>query len=369
MFVPPLPSSRNTLLSAMALAPVLLLTGCDDKAKPVARDDARPVLVAKVHYAPRAPARSFVGVIRPRIETDLGFRVAGKVARRLVEVGETVEAGQPVAVLDELDLRLQAEQAEAERQAATGVLAQAAAAEARTRELRGRGWATDAQMEQARASGDEARARLRRAERAVELTRNSLSYARLVADARGVVTATMVEPGQVVAAGQAAIRVARETEKEVVVSLPEFLVDRARGGAARVSLWSAPDRQYVASLREMAPAADPATRTYLAKYRLEGAGDDVRLGMTATLTLVDPASESVARVPLAAVFNQGEGPSLFVVNKGSGAVTPRRVVVASYESADALIASGVDEGDEVVALGVQKIDPARKVRVVSALSF
>jgi RND family efflux transporter MFP subunit len=369
MSVPTLPSPRNTLLLAVALAPALLLAGCDDKAKPVAQDDARPVLIAKVHYAPRTPARSFVGVIRPRVETDLGFRVAGKVARRLVEVGDTVEAGQAVAALDELDLRLQAEQAEAERQAATGVLAQAAAAETRTRELRARGWATDAQMEQARASGDEARARLRRAERSVELTRNSLSYAQLVADARGVVTATLVEPGQVVAAGQAAIRVARESEKEAVVSLPEFLVDRARSGAARVSLWSAPDRQYAASLREMAPAADPATRTYLAKYRLEGAGDDVRLGMTATLTLVDPASESVARVPLAAVFNQGEGLSLFVVDKGTGAVTPRRVVVTAYESTDALIASGVDEGADVIALGVQKIDPARKVRVVSALSF
>ena len=369
MFVPTFPRFRNALPWALALAPALLLAACDDKAKPVARDDGRPVLVAKVHYAPRAPSRSFVGVIRPRIETDLGFRVAGKVARRLVEVGETVDAGQPVAALDELDLRLQAEQAEAERQAATGVLAQAAAAEARTKELRARGWATDAQMEQSRAAGDEARARLRRAERAVELTRNSLSYARLLADARGVVTATLVEPGQVVAAGQAAIRVARESEKEVAVSLPEFLVDRAKSGAARVSLWSAPDRQYVATLREMAPAADPATRTYLAKYALAGAGDDVRLGMTATLTLVDPASESVARVPLAAVFNQGDGASLFVVDKTTGAVTPRRVVVAAYESTDALIASGVDEGADVIALGVQKIDPARKVRVVSALAF
>ena len=145
----------------------------------------------------------------PRIESDLGFRVAGKVSKRLVEVGARVDIGQPLATLDEIDLRLQAEQAEAEYRAATGVLAQAAAAEARATELKQRGWSTQAQLDQAKATADEARARFSRAERSVDLTKNSLSYATLVSDAPGVVTATMIEPGQVVTAGQTAIRVAR----------------------------------------------------------------------------------------------------------------------------------------------------------------
>ena len=166
---------------------------------------ARPVLVTTVHYQPQVADRSFVGTVRPRVESDLGFRVAGKVSKRLVEVGQTVDVGQPLATLDEVDLKLQAEQAQAEFSAATGVLAQAAASEQRAKDLRLKGWTTDAQMDSARAAADEARARLNRAERSVELTNNSLSYATLLSDSRGVVTATLVDPGQVVEAGGLAV--------------------------------------------------------------------------------------------------------------------------------------------------------------------
>jgi RND family efflux transporter MFP subunit len=223
-------------------------------------------------------------------------------------------------------------------------------------------------MDQARAAADEARARLNRAERSVELTKNSLSYATLVADTRGVVTATLIDAGQVVASGQTAIRVARFAEKEAAVAIPETLVGRAKDGTASVTLWSEPNRKYAAKLREIAPAADPATRTYLAKFSLPDAGDTVSLGMTATLTLADPATERVARVPLSALFSQGGDPSLYVVD-ASGDVALKPVVVKFYESNDVVITSGVDEGAKVVVLGVQKLDPAQKVRVVSSLSF
>src|SRR5579863_5075526 len=198
MFVRSVFSSYSRLLAGMMLATMAIaLAGCNDAVaqKPA---ESRPVLVATVHYEAQSPERSFVGTIKPRIETDMGFRVPGKVAKRLVEVGQTVDVGQPLATLDEIDLKLQAEQAEAEQRASTGVLGQAGAAEQRAKDLRGKGWATDAQLDQAKAAADEARARLNRAERSVELTRNSLSYATLVADSRGVVTATLVDPGQVV---------------------------------------------------------------------------------------------------------------------------------------------------------------------------
>ena len=268
-------SSYSKFLAGMSLAALaIVLTGCNEKVAEKA-EPGRPVLVATVHYEPESPERSFVGTIRPRIETDIGFRVPGKVAKRLVEVGQTVEVGQPLATLDEVDLKLQAEQAEAEFRAATGVLAQAAASEQRAKDLRAKGWTTDAQMDQARAAADEARARFNRAERSVELTRNSLSYATLIADTRGVVTATLIDAGQVVAAGQTAIRVARFAEKEAVVAIPETLVGRAKEGAASVTLWSEPDKKYAAKLREIAPTADPATRTYLAKFSLPEAGESV----------------------------------------------------------------------------------------------
>src|SRR5262245_15190674 len=171
------------------------LAACNQiTAEPVS--PARPVLVTAVHYQRQSADRSFVGTVRPPIESDLGFRVTGKVQKRLVEVGARVVPGQPLATLDEVDLKLQAEQAEAEQRAATGVLAQASAAETRSVELKQKGWATQAQLDQAKATADEARARLNRADRSVDLTRNSLSYATLVADAPGVVTTTLIEPGQ-----------------------------------------------------------------------------------------------------------------------------------------------------------------------------
>jgi len=361
-------SSYSRLLAGASLAFLAIaLAGCNDEVaeKPA---PSRPVLVATAHYEAETPERSFVGTIRPRIEADMGFRVPGKVAKRLVEVGQTVEVGQPLAMLDEVDLSLQAEQAVAEFHAASGVLAQAAAAETRAKDLRAKGWATDAQLDQAKATADEARARLNRAERSVDLTKNSLSYATLVADARGVVTATLIEPGQVVAAGQTAIRVARFSEKEAVVAIPETLVERAKTGSASVTLWSEPNKKYEAKLRELSPSADPATRTYLAKFSLPAAGDSVELGMTATLTLCDLRSARVARLPLSALYDAGDKPSLYVVD-GAGDISLKPVTVQSYESNDVVIAGGVDEGAKVVALGVQKLDPSQKVRVVSSLAF
>ena len=354
------------LLSALALA------GCEEKAAPVGAD-TRPVLVIPVHYERLVPDRSLVGVIKPSVEADLGFRVAGKIDRRLVDVGHHVTAGQALATLDPLDLKIQTEQAEAELRASVSVLAQAAAAEKRTVELHAKGWTTNAQVEQARATGEEGRARFERAQRALDLARNALSYASLLADADGIVTATNIEPGQVVAAGQSAIRVAHSDEKDVVVSLPETLVERARkngaDNAVKVSLWSAPGKIYTARLRELSPAADPATRTYLAKFALLDGGPDVLLGMTASVILSDTSAKAVTRVPLSALFNQGSGPALYTVDVGSGALTLKPIVVERYETDSVLVASGVEEGESVVTLGVQKLDPHQKVHVVSALSF
>jgi RND family efflux transporter MFP subunit len=361
-------TSFSKYYNLLALLPAVALAACEPT---TAQQPApgRPVLVTTVHYQPQVADRSFVGTIRPRIESDLGFRVTGKVSKRLVEVGTIVTAGQPLATLDEVDLNLQAEQAAAELSASTGVLAQAGAAETRTKDLRQKGWSTDAQLDQAKAAADEARARFNRAQRSVELTKNSLSYATLAADAPGVVTATLIEPGQVVAAGQTAIRVARLAEKEVVVAIPETLLARAKSSEAQVSIWSEPDKRHVAKLRELAPSADQATRTYLAKFSIPDAGTEVQLGMTATLILSDPASERVARLPLSALFDQGDGPSLYVVDSKIGVVTLKHVTVKSYERSDVLVSGGVSEGADVVALGVQKLDPAQKVRVVSSLSF
>jgi RND family efflux transporter MFP subunit len=358
----------SSMRMVMALAAAGVGLAACGEAAPPKEAVKRPVFVTTVAFKPEAPERSFVGTIRPRVEADIGFRVTGKVAKRLVEVGQTVDVGQPLATLDEVDLKLQAEQAAAEFSAATGVLAQASAAEARAKTLKAKGWSTDAQVDQAKAVADEARARLNRAERSVALAQNSLSYATLLADTRGVITATMIDRGQVVAAGQTAFRMARLAEKEAVVAIPETMVGRARSGTARVSLWSEPGKTYPALLREIAPNADPSTRTYLARFSLPDAPESMALGMTATLTLSDGATERVARLPLSALFSQGDAPSLYVVND-AGEIALKPITVKSYDSNEVLVTGGVADGDKVVALGVPKLDPAQKVRIVSALTF
>jgi RND family efflux transporter MFP subunit len=358
--------SVRFVVPIMALA----LAACTESKSEVKKEPPiRPVLAQKVHYEPATQERSFVATVRPRIESDLGFRVAGKVARRLVEVGETVKAGQVLATLDEVDLELQLGQAEAELRAAKGSQTQARADRKRGEVLRKKGWSTDADLEKQRAATDEADGRVLRAERAVSLAKNSLAYASLRADADGIVTATAVQPGQVIAAGQTAIRVARLGEKEAVVAVPEALVDRLSKGKATVSLWSQPDRVYAAKLRELSPGADAATRTYQARFTVLGAGDDIHFGMTATVTLSDPATGLIARLPLSAVIDEGKGPSLFVVDRETGALEHKPIEVVGYEARDVLVKGGVVEGEWVVALGTQKLDTAQRVRVVDDLQF
>jgi RND family efflux transporter MFP subunit len=308
-----------------------------------------------------------VGTIRPRIESDLGFRIAGKVARRLIEVGAAVKPGDALALLDETDLRLQYEQAEAELRAARSSLDQASAEEERAADLRRRGWSTEAAFDRQKAIAAEARGRVARAEKAVALAQNALGYATLRADAEGVVTATLIEPGQVVAPGQPAVRLARTAELEVVVAIPETLVAQVRDGTASVSLWSQAGRVLAATLREMSPAADPVSRTYQARFSLPDAGDAVRIGMTATVSVATAQGGRAARLPLSALFDQGGGPSVWVVDPATGALSLRPVTVVRYEARDVLVSGGIADGDQVVALGVQKLDAAQKVRVVRQL--
>ncbi|MCA0425378.1 MAG: efflux RND transporter periplasmic adaptor subunit [Proteobacteria bacterium] len=346
-----------------ALMLPLTLAGCgDDTAKATKPVEPRTVLTQTVHYQPMVAERTFVATVRPRIESDLGFRVGGKVAERLVQSGERVKTGQVLARLDTTDLALQREQASAELTAARASLDQAESENKRIQQLQDRGWSTISAAERQRALMEEARGRLNRAERAVSLAANSLDYAALKADGEGIITATLVEPGQVIAAGAPAVRLARIDTREAVAAIPEALVDRVRSSAATVSLWSEPGRTFKAKLRELSPSADAATRTYQARFTILDAPDTLEFGLTATVTLTDAAHATAARLPLSALFNQGKGPSLFVVDPSNGTLTLKPVEVAGYESRDVLIRSGVTEGEQVVVLGVQKIDVTQKVR-------
>ncbi|MCA3584740.1 MAG: efflux RND transporter periplasmic adaptor subunit [Methylocystis sp.] len=362
------PSQNLRFIRSPILAALLCvgLASCSDGKGSTADKPAerRSVVARPVVFEPRVTNRSFVGIVRPKVESDLGFRVSGKVAERLVQAGDKVKAGQPLARLDTVDFQLHLEQAKAERDAATANLVQAEAEDRRVLELRRNGWSTAATEERQRAVVEEAKGRLARAERAVSLAANSLAYTTLAADADGIVTATMIEPGQVVAQGVPAIRLAKIESREAVASIPEFLIDRVKTAKATVSLWSEPGKSYAAKLRELSPSADPNTRTYLARFTILDPPANLEFGQTATVTLSDPDSERVVRLPLSALFNQGKGPSVYTVDPNSGVLTLKPVEVVAYETSDVLLRKGVESGDMVVTLGVQKLDASQRVRIV-----
>ena len=219
-------ASRLSPLFALSLLP--FLAACNDLAQSADAKPERPVQVQKVAFEPSDVNREFVGVVRARYETDLGFRVAGKIIARAVNVGDRVHAGDVVARVDAEDFKLQVESARAELSAAMSSVAQTAADELRFRTLRERGYAAVADYDRKKTAKDEADGRLERAQRALDLARNQNTYSELKADADGVITATMAEPGQVVAIGQGVVRLAHRGEKEAVVALPETWLGEAR---------------------------------------------------------------------------------------------------------------------------------------------
>ena len=341
-----------------------MLAACQAETAPAPRLE-RPVQVQRVAFETGAMAREFVGVVRARYETDLGFRVAGKIVTRVVNVGDRVRTGDVIARLDPRDLALQVESAEAELAAATSNLAQAASDLQRYATLKSKGYAATADFDRKQAANDEAEGRLVRARRSLDLARNQLAYAELKSDADGVITATLAESGQVVAIGQAVARLAHKGEKEAVVSLPETALGEAQQARAAVRLWSDRDRSLQARLRELSPQADQATRTFAARFTILDADDTVAFGMTATVTLERKRETSVARLPLAAVLNRGTGPTVYVVDD-SGSLALRPVTVAAFTGDSALVTGGVNNGDRVVTLGVQTLEAGIRVRTIES---
>ncbi|WP_442754640.1 efflux RND transporter periplasmic adaptor subunit [Methylocystis sp. JAN1] len=357
---------NRVLLTCAVFMATLPLGACGEKQQDQT-DDApldRPVLVSHPRIAAQSQPREFAATIRPRVESDLGFRVAGKVVKRFVQTGQKVKDGEPLAALDENDLKLQKEQAEAELSAAKMAMAQTQGDEKRALALRKNGWTTDATLDRIKAAAQEARGRQQRAERALEMARNSLDYATLRADGDGVVTQTLVEPGQVVAAGQTAIRLAHSGELEAAVALPEDFAPRADKGAATLTLWANKAKTYQAKLRELSPSADPATRTFAARYSILDPDPAVSLGMSATLSIAAPGAERIMSVPLSALYNQGDGPAVWKVGAdGRLKLTPVKLV--RYDSDTALVSGGLTARDQIVVLGVHKLEAGRKVRVIT----
>ena len=355
--------ARPVLAAGALVALAAALAGCKSESAPYVAPP-QPVRAAAVKLSAEVDTRSYTGTIKPRYESDLGFRVSGKIVERLVNIGDRVAPGMTLARLDASDYRLSLESAEAELKAAQSSLKQTEADEKRYAALNEKKWVSDANYEQKKATADEARGRVERATRALALAKNQLAYTDLVATEAGVITALPVEVGQVVSAGQLIARVARLDELEAVVSIPESRIDADRNAAATVTLWADADRVYAAKLREISPQADPATRTYQARYSLMKPDAAIALGKTATVHLASRGAGERAKLPLAAVFRDQGQPSVWLIDEAHGRLIKKSVEVSAWTETSAIISGGLAAGQKIVAAGVHKLDAGIPVRIV-----
>lgn len=366
----PLASRRRAVAGAAFVAAVLLggsalLAGCS-KAPPKA-PDVRPVRTMTVTSEQAAGTAEFSGDVRPRIESRLGFRVPGKIIARLVDVGATVKKGQVLARLDPTDLALAQQSALAQLSAAKTDRDLAAADLKRFSELFAKGFISAAEQQRHQANFDAAQARYEQATAGYRNQSNQAAYAALEADADGVVTGVDAEVGQVVSAGQPVVRVAQTAEKEVVVGIPEDQVDTLRKSPeVSVKLWADQSRSITGKVREIAPAADPLTRTYTVKISIPNPPPDLRLGMTAVATFVRPGSgagtgDMGVRVPMSALLQEQGKNVVWLYDAASQTVKPVPVTVGEPRGDVLLVTSGLAPGQTIVTAGVHLLKAGQKV--------
>lgn len=338
--------------ASLLLGTLLLVCACGKVAPPP--DPSRPVLTSILGASDESAAVSYSGEVRSRFETPLGFRIPGKIAARLVDTGVQVKAGDVLARLDPADTALSAAAADAQ-------LDLAAADVRRYRELRDKNFVSQAALDAKETGYKAARAQ-------GDLARNQSSYTVLRADQAGVVELVAAEVGQVVAAGQTVMRVARTDTLEVAVAIPETrMPDLRLLKTAEVSLWADDKARYQGVLRELSPVADALTRTYAARVSILNPDARVRLGMTANVKFLrntdGVTSGSRLSVPLTAIFQQEGKPALWIVGADQ-TVSLRPVTVAAYGETTAILESGAQAGERIVVAGVHKLSAGEKIKVV-----
>lgn len=341
--------------SLIAVVAIALAAGC---AKPETRPETlRPVRTTVVAES-TADAWVLSGDVRPRYETRLSFRLPGQMVARKVEVGQRVQAGQAVAVLDGRDARLAASSARAQLAQAESQAALAEADFKRFSELRAKNFISQAEYDRRAAQARQATEQVAAARAQADQAANQVAYATLSAPHAGVITALEAEAGQVLAAGQTVARLARPEELEIAVSVPEHRLEAfQKSDAYEIRLWSAPDKAYRGRLRELSPVADPATRTYAARIALEEDGD-LAIGMTAELR-VRATGDAVPQVPLSALFHREGRPAVWVVE--GERVRLVEVVTGDVAGNAVSVSAGLQPGQRVVSAGVQRLEEGQRV--------
>ncbi|MGW8423197.1 MULTISPECIES: efflux RND transporter periplasmic adaptor subunit [Comamonas] len=366
-----LPRRPAVPLAALSIvAAAVMLSACSKKE--AAPEPVRAVKLVTVGEGQIESAQEYSGDVRARVESRLGFRVAGKITKREVELGQHVKAGQVLARLDARDYQLSADAARAQLASATTQRDLADANAKRFRTLRAQNFISAAEMERYEANLKAAQASLDQARAQLSSQSNQENYTQLLADADGVVTSVDAEPGQVVAAGTPVVRIAQDGARDAVFSVPE---DRRsaikQGQGVKVRPWSDESRVISALVREVAASADPATRTYVVKAALQGA-DLPALGATVHVmpegmgVSREAVGSQVIKLPTTALRQEGgngQGTAVWLYDAASSSVKLQPVQIASADGNEAVIASGLQPGMQVVATGAHVLTPGQKVTV------
>jgi multidrug efflux system membrane fusion protein len=344
------------------LSLVVVCAGCSEK--PQAVPEPRLVNVVRVTIGSTNSDVGYSGEVRPRYETNLSFRLPGKIVARNVEVGGLVKKGDVLARLDPEDQELNTRGAQSQLAAAKSEYEQSKADLERYTGLYEKAFISKAEFDRRQNAYNVAKARLEQAQAQLAVTRNQTGYTELSADQAGVVTAILVEVGQVVAAGQSVMKLARTDDREVIISIPENrLAELSAATEIAISLWADPARTYKGKLREVSPSADPVTRTYAAKISVLDADPGMKLGMTANVSLRGVPRTAAVMLPATALFQDNGQAAVWVVDKASGQVKLVPVVVGEYVEDKVAMLSGLTPGDVVVRAGVHKLFGGEKVRV------
>jgi multidrug efflux system membrane fusion protein len=353
--------ARRIILVGIAAAAA---AGCRGEAAVEEKETVRPVKVAVVAAAPQGRTLTYSGVVRPRIESSIGFRVGGKMVERAVNVGDRVKVGQVIARLDATDLKLAEASAKASVAGARTRRDVAHANLERAKPLLAQRFISQASYDIRRNELDAAASALETAEALLRQAANATTYATLTADKAGTVTAVTAEPGQVVSPGQPVIAIAEAGAIEVAIAVPEQDAGRlASGQHAAVKLWADTDSGAEGSIREIAGQADPASRTYAVRVAIAAPPKTMRLGMTASVALRFDDEGTGMVVPLTALTEADGAPAVFVVDTEKSTVRRTPVTVAGTVADGIRVTGGLHAGDTVVTAGVQFLRDGMRVRL------
>jgi RND family efflux transporter MFP subunit len=345
----------------LLLTLLVVLVGCKAEDAPTALRLVRTLVVDPKSIG---EDRHAIGEVKPRYESDLSFRVAGKVLSRLVDVGASVKQGDTLATLDTQDYQNRLRSAEAEVSSAEAALVNAQGTEARQAKLLKDGWTPKATYDGALQNLQAAEARLKAAKASLNLTQDQLNYTTLRADFDGVITAVGAEAGQNVNAGQMVVKLARPDDKDGVFNIAETALTEIGTTQIEVLVWplSNPEGPVEGVVREISPVADPATRTYTVKVTLKNPPSQLRFGMSIGGRLKGQPTFVVA-LPLAALFEKNGSPAVWVFDQQSNSLALRPITVARYEANTVVVGSGLAKGDIVVTAGVNTLTIGQKVRL------